>query len=306
VKPGIKIGTRGSALALVQARLVADALSVFFGAQPELVVVAVSGDEGPDASIQGKDRFVKELEQALLSGTVDLAVHSLKDLPADLPKGLVLAGVSKREDPREAWVCPVGQSPQALAQGSRVGTASLRRRAFLARLAPQLSCIPMRGNIDTRLRKCREGQAEALVLAAAGLNRLGRSAEITHVFDVLEFLPSPGQGFLGVQARAKDKNLIAACQQWQDLESRLCADTERAFLADLGGDCSVPVAAYARIENSMLVLDGWLSDAEGRQSLRLSMSGRKEDGFMVASLIAKRLLETGGAQLLERLRGRDS
>jgi hydroxymethylbilane synthase len=250
----IRVGTRGSALATAQARWVAERLP---GA--ELVVIETAGDRQRDRRFDeigdGRGVFTREIERALADGRVDVAVHSAKDLTGDMPAELEIGAVPEREDPRDACCGPypsLGETPA----GARIGTSSARRRGLLAELRPDLEVVPLRGNVDTRLRKLREGAADAILLAAAGLIRLGLESEIGFLLDPAEFVPEAGQGALAVQVRRGQRSLVEALDH---APSRQRLEAERARVAELGGGCTAPVAAYAWHERGELRLRSWVA-----------------------------------------------
>ena len=258
------IATRESRLAMWQAEHVRDLLSQRFGVTVELLGMTTRGDQILDRTLSkvgGKGLFVKELEVALEEKRADLAVHSLKDVPMDLPAGFALAAVLEREDPRDAFVSNRYATLADLPQGAKVGTSSLRRVVQLATLRPDLVVEPLRGNLDTRLRKLDEGQYDAIVLAAAGLVRLGLAARIKSRFDASQMLPAAGQGALGIEVRADDQVLRDALATLVDRPTWLAVHAERAVSRGLGGSCSVPLAAHAQWHGSTLQLHAALGDA---------------------------------------------
>jgi hydroxymethylbilane synthase len=248
----IRVGTRRSALALAQARLVAAELE-----DAQLVEIDTAGDRRRDLRFEqigdGRGVFTREIERALLAGEIDVAVHSAKDLTGDMPDGLVIGAIPPREDARDACCGPF-DSLAELPSGARVGTSSARRGGLLAQLRPDLQVVPLRGNVDTRLRKLDDGEADAIVLAAAGLLRLGLGARIAFLFDPAEFVPEAGQGALAVQVRAGEEHLVATLD---DPPSRELVEAERARVAELGGGCTVPVAAHAWHEEGELRMRTW-------------------------------------------------
>ena len=257
----LTIATRESRLALWQAEHVRDLLAARLGSRVQLLGMTTRGDQILDRTLSkvgGKGLFVKELEAALEEGRADLAVHSLKDVPMDLPTGFVLAAVLAREDPRDAWVSPRHATLADLPPGACVGTSSLRRVAQLAAQRPDLRIEPLRGNLDTRLRKLDEGQYDAIVLAAAGLVRLGLAARIRARFDVERMLPAAGQGALGIEVRSDDTELRAALATLIHRPTWLAVHAERAVSRGLGGSCSMPLAAHARWQGDALHLDAAL------------------------------------------------
>lgn len=301
----LRLGTRGSELALAQSRQVAGALEAAWpGLEVELVIVRTQGDRQADralASFGGKGIFTRELEEGLLEGSLDFAVHSLKDLPGQLPGGLVLAPAPPREDPRDALISRVPLA--ALPEGARLATGSPRRRAQLLALRPDLVCLEMRGNLPTRARKWREGQCEATVLALAGLNRLGLAqtglaSEEVHALDPSDCLPAPGQGLLGLEHRGDDARTAALLEALRCPASEAAAQAERAFLAELQGGCQAPAAAYARIEGGRLVLEAFLGRIDGSGSVRARREGRVEEAAELGRGAARELLDRGGRELL--------
>jgi hydroxymethylbilane synthase len=289
----IVIGTRGSKLALAQAEWVAERLRGL-GAETSLSVIRTSGDRQTSAPAEaGVGVFVKEIEEALLCGEVSLAVHSLKDLPTGPREGLEITAVPGREDPSDALVTRDGVRLSDLASGARVGTGSIRRAAQLRACRPDLVFAPVRGNVDTRLRKLEQGDFEGLVLAAAGLIRLGMAARITErlAFDIC--LPAPGQGALALQVRADDNATQSVVAQLDHAPSRTAVTVERAFLEQLGGGCAVPVGALAAVNGDRVVLDGVVGGREGDRLLRDRVVGSATAPEAVGVALAERLLSRG-------------
>lgn len=291
----IVLGTRGSTLALAQANLVADLLRAR-GHDARISILSTRGDreqERPVPELGGKGLFTAELEEALLEGSVDAAVHSLKDLPTEAPAGLVLAAVPRREDPRDALVSKEGRRLADLPKGARVGTASLRRKALLLHARPDLEIHPLRGNVDTRIRKVKEGDLHAAVLAAAGLKRIGRADAIA---ELLDFLPAPAQGAIGIQARADREPVLAALRSLEDRATAACAAAERELLRILEGGCSVPVGALAEPKGASLRLRALVAAPDG--SRVLSAEGEGADPLALGAAVARRLLDLGAGGLL--------
>jgi hydroxymethylbilane synthase len=283
----IRLGTRGSALALAQARLVAAALDD----EVELVAIKTSGDKrrrGGD-----KSRFVKEIEDALLAGRVDLAVHSAKDVPSELPTGLAIVGVPNRADARDA-LCGAS-SLEELPDGAVVGTGSLRRRAQLLALRPDLRVHELRGNVDTRLRRLADGEFAALVLAQAGLDRLGRAAEGA---PLPELVPAPGQGCLALEARADDERVAAAAAAVTDRATLTCLTAERALVAELGATCRTPIAAHADLRDGPLHLTAFAGMPDGSHWIRDTHEGAAEAPAAVGRAVAERMASAGASELL--------
>ena len=297
----VRIGTRGSALALAQARWVAQRLqSAHPGLHVELVTIRTTGDMRrgvPVAQVGTKGMFVKEIEDALLNGDVDVAVHSLKDLPGSLPDGLVLAAVPPRADPRDALVAP-DRTLETLPAGSCVGTSSLRRRAMLMAARPDLRVQELRGNLDTRLRKLKEGRYDGLLLACAGLDRLGMAGYISQRLPLHLFLPAPGQGFLGLECREDRPELRTLVEPLSDREAFLCASAERAFQRALGAGCSIPAGACAQIGENMLTLEVVLIAPDASIIFRQKEWGAPSQAEAIGERAAHAILERAGAELL--------
>ncbi|HVA00512.1 MAG TPA: hydroxymethylbilane synthase [Terriglobia bacterium] len=296
----IVIGSRGSRLALWQANWVKDRLQSL-GHEAEILIIKTSGDKLQSASLLAsgtKGLFIKEIEEALLAGQVNLAVHSLKDLPTEQPEGLVIAAVPEREDPRDVLVSKEGQNLHDLAEGARIGTGSLRRQAQLRALRPDLELIPLRGNVDTRLRKLDRGDCEALVLAGAGLKRLGLSSRITSWFSESEVCPAVGQGALALEVSSKDANVLSAVRPLDHPPTHCAVRAERAMLLSLGGGCQLPIAAYASQARGELRLTGVVADPAGTKILRATLSGSPENPETLGTRVAEELLRQGAHALL--------
>ena len=298
----LRFGTRGSRLAVAQSNQVADVLRAR-GLAVELVTIRTSGDRLADVALAdfgGKALFVKEIEEALLDGRVDAGVHSLKDMPALLPDGLCLVAFPPREDPRDVLLTRAGGGLDDLPRGARVATSSLRRRALLLARRPDLSVEPIRGNVDTRLRKLEEGLCDAMVMARAGLDRLGLKPEHAQLLSVEEFLPAVGQGILGVEMRAADQHLLQVFQALDDGAARAEALAERAFLRRLGAGCHTPVAGLARHAGATVEMDGLVSSPDGRIVIRGKTRGAMERAAAVGESLADQLLARGARRLLDR------
>ncbi len=311
----VRIATRGSALALAQSGVVARAVAEALGCETELVPIVTSGDrlaDTPLARVGGKGLFVKEIEEALLDGRADLAVHSAKDLPAATAPGLVLAAFPVRGDPRDALVArelgaqllalPGGARLLALPRGARVGTGSARRSSQLLALRPDLVIVPLRGNVDTRLRRLFERELDAILLACAGLDRLGRGEAIHERIDPDVLLPAVGQGTLALQARVGDA-LAEQLRALDDGLTRARLAAERAFLAALEGDCNVPLAAYAEpLAGARLRLRALVASPDGRSVVRSEQSGLVSEAEALGRRAGSEVLANGGAEILARLR----
>ncbi|GJL52598.1 MAG: porphobilinogen deaminase [Nitrospirales bacterium] len=306
-RASLVIGTRGSRLALWQAEWVKSQLQKI---APDVSVrlerIHTSGDkilDVPLAKIGGKGLFVKEIEEALLKGEIDLAVHSMKDVPSMLPDQLEIVCVPEREDPRDAWVCRDGTSFQNLRRGATIGTSSLRRQSQLLHHRPDLEIHMLRGNLDTRLKKLQQGQYDAIVLAAAGLRRLGWGQEISEYLSTEFCLPAIGQGALGLEGRVDDTFLKDLVVQLEDGSSRARVNAERAFLTRLEGGCQVPIGGYAVINDSQLLLDGLIASVDGKQYIRETICGSLGDAEALGVELAERLLAAGGQPILQEIYG---
>jgi hydroxymethylbilane synthase len=299
----LRIGTRGSALALWQARSIARTLGNSAGGEPEILVIKTSGDKFQQASfseIGGKGVFIKELEDALLEGRIDLAVHSMKDVPTEMPEGLTIAAIGKREDVRDALLSSSGANLASLPPGARVGTSSLRRQSQLLYARRDLRVLELRGNVDTRIAKLKRGDYDAIVLAKAGLDRLDLSGNITEVLPPEVSLPAAGQGAIGIEARAGDTETLRFLALLEDAETRSAVTAERSALAGLGGGCQVPIGAWGRVENGQLALDVAVLSPDGTQRMWEKDSGSPEEAEAIGKRIAQKLRESGAAALLDR------
>jgi hydroxymethylbilane synthase len=307
-KMKLRIGTRGSKLALTQSEWVKEKIETRHSdVQVELVRIKTTGDkilDSPLSKIGGKGLFVKEIEEALLSKRIDLAVHSMKDVPAVLPDGLIMATFPEREDPRDAFLSVKYQSLEELPLGARVGTGSLRRSAQLLHMRSDLELVPMRGNVDTRLGKLETGEYEAIILAAAGLKRLGLEDRISQILVKEKLLPAIGQGALGLEVRREDSRTISWIDFLNHRETEVAVKAERAFLKEMEGGCQVPLGAFCRSENGQLHLEGMVAELDGSRVLRDRMSGTEEDAEKMGITIARRLLAAGADEILDRVYGR--
>jgi hydroxymethylbilane synthase len=303
----LRIATRKSQLALWQAEHVAALLREKHPSLAiELVPLSTLGDRIQDrslAAIGGKGLFIKELEVAIEDLRADIAVHSMKDVPAELPQGLVIAAVLKRADPRDALVTTSGaQRLEDLPRNACVGTSSLRRQAQIRALRPDLRIEALRGNVDTRLRKLEAGGMDAIVLACAGLIRLGLESRITARLDPLVCLPAVTQGVIGIECRANDARTLGLLRALEDPDTRKVMLAERAFAARLGGSCQSPIAAYATLEAGRIRIEGLVAEPDGSRLLRDSSSGSAENPAALGRELAERMLSAGAGPLLERLR----
>jgi hydroxymethylbilane synthase len=298
----LRIGTRGSALALWQAKSIAGALREKVGVETEIVIIKTSGDKFQQTSfsqIGTKGVFIKELEDALLDERIDLAVHSMKDVPTELPAGLTIGAICKREDVRDALLSSSGASLDTLPKGARVGTSSLRRQSQLLHARPDLRMLELRGNVDTRIEKLRRGDYDAIVLAKAGLDRLGLGGNITQVLPPEVSLPAAGQGAIGIEARSGDAETLRSLKPLEDAETRSGVTAERSALAGLGGGCQVPIGAWGRVEKGKLLLDVVVLSPDGAQRLSERSSGNPDQAEVIGQLVARKLRESGAAALLE-------
>jgi hydroxymethylbilane synthase len=300
----LRIGTRGSPLALFQAYAVRDALCAKHGLDPARIaieVVRTSGDaiqDRPLAEIGGKGLFIKELEQALLAGTIDLAVHSAKDVPTRLPDGLRLAACLAREDARDAFISDKAASLADLPKGARLGTSSPRRQALAKRLRPDLVIVSLRGNVETRLRKMSEGVADATVLAFAGLKRLDMPHIATRVMSEDEFLPAAGQGAITVEVRSDDSGVVDLVRAIDDADTSTALAAERAFLDVLDGSCKTPIAAFAAIEGDSLRFRGVLASPDGSAAHDIAGTGSRRDAAEIGAEAGREVKRRAGTGFL--------
>ncbi|HTP79192.1 MAG TPA: hydroxymethylbilane synthase [Bacteroidota bacterium] len=305
----VVLGTRGSELARLQTSLIARLLTDRY---PELSVEAVhiktTGDrilDSPLSKIGDKGLFTKEIESALLEKRIDLAVHSLKDLPTFIPAGLAVAAVTKREDVRDVFIAHPGRKFRALAdvpQAGKIATGSLRRKCQLLNLRPDLEIVDLRGNLHTRREKLERSDWDGMLLAFAGVKRLGWEKMIAEILPVTRVLPAVGQGALAVEAREKDDELMEILRPFDDLETRRATDAERALLRRLEGGCQIPIGAHGRFEDGMLKLDAMVGSLDGKRMVRGSVAGRMEDGTALGVKLAEQLIEQGADKILDEIR----
>ena len=305
----LRLGTRGSALALVQARTVAALLKARTSTDCEIVVIKTSGDKMADArlsEIGGKGLFVKEIEEALLAGTIDLAVHSSKDMPALIPAGLEVRATLPREDPRDALVLPApatsipfDEAVRRLGAAARVGTSSVRRVAQLTALLPHAQFVPFRGNLDTRLRKLDQGDVHAIILAAAGLRRLGMASRITMTLPATACVPSPGQGIVAVEIRANDDAVRQIISRIDDADASVALEAERAVVEALGGGCQTPIGALARpVDADTLELVAVVAALDGSRIVRATATGPRRDAAALGWRAGQDLIAQGAGVIL--------
>jgi len=304
----IHIGTRGSKLALWQAHWVqGKLLKTHPTLSVEIIVIKTKGDkilDVPLAKVGGKGLFVKEIEDALLEGKIDLAVHSMKDMPAELPGGLTIGAIPQRENPLDVLVSKRGCLAD-LPEGARIGTSSLRRAAQILFSRPDMRIDPLRGNLDTRLRKLDTGGMDAIVLAAAGIRRLGLKHRITEYLDSGVMLPAAGQGALCIEVRTGDEDTGALIGELDHAETRTVVLGERAFLHRLGGSCQVPIAAHGRIEGKRFELSGLVAEPDGSRIFREVLTGPAATSGRIGTELAEKLMDQGAMTIIEKLQGQD-
>ena len=301
----LRIGTRGSQLALYQANWVRERLvQVHPDLNVTLITIKTTGDkiqDAPLARIGGKGLFVKEIEEALIQKRVDLAVHSIKDVPAELPKELYLSAITKREDPRDVFISKDGKNMRELRQGAKIGTSSLRRQAQLLHFRKDLKLIPLRGNLDTRLKKLEKENLDGIVLAMAGVKRLGFESRITEIIPVEISLPAIGQGALGIETRKGDKDVEERIHFLNDLPSAIAVSAERAFLKKLEGGCQVPIAAFAQVIDSNVSIDGLVGSIDGKRLVKHRLQGPTEKAESLGIELAEILLGKGAKGILDEV-----
>ena len=297
----LRIGSRGSPLALAQAREVQSRLAAARGLaleQIEIKTIRTTGDaiqDRPLSASGGKGLFTKEIEAALLSGAVDLAVHSTKDLPGSLPDGLALAAFLPREDARDAFISGKAKTLHDLHQGAVIGTSSPRRRALVKRLRPDVAIVALRGNVETRLRKLDAGEADATLLAVAGLKRLGLLAAATAIFDIADFIPAVGQGAIGIETRADDEPTRALLAAIDDADTATAVTAERAFLAALDGSCRTPIAGHARVQAGVVSFRGMIVKPDGSAALEVVRAGRRAEAAALGADAGEELKRRAGS-----------
>jgi len=298
-----KIGTRGSKLALMQTSFVADKLrKIMPETNIEICVIKTSGDIMQDVSlltIGGQGVFVKELEDALLSKKIDLAVHSMKDVPGETPDELMFAAILPREDMRDVLVSRDNIKMESMPKGAKIGTGSQRRGAQIKAILPDINIVPLRGNIDTRLKKIETENLTGVILAAAGMKRMGLAERITQFLPVETMLPAVGQGALGLQIRKMDIDLIKICASLNDTTTATEVTAERSFLRSLGGGCRLPIAALGKLEGQRLSLEGMIAAPDGSTMIREKVNGSREDAEELGETLANIILEKGGKKLLD-------
>lgn len=301
----LKIGTRGSALALYQANETRKRLCLAHGMPEtafEVVVISTSGDriqDRPLSEVGGKGLFTKEIEEALLFGAIDIAVHSSKDMPTQLPDGLMLAAFLEREDPRDAFIGHQVAKLNDLPQGATIGSSSLRRQAQIRRIRPDLSVVMFRGNVPTRLKKVADGAVDGTLLALAGLKRLGLDAAVTEILPVDTFLPAPGQGAICIECRGADAGARAMLSMIAHADTTTALKCERAFLAALDGDCRTPLAGHAVVANGQIDFTGLVLSPDGQQSHEITDAGPAADAGVIGTRAAMRIREKAGVDFFK-------
>ncbi|MBA3012847.1 MAG: hydroxymethylbilane synthase [Proteobacteria bacterium] len=313
MKKNIRIGTRGSQLALWQAHHIKSSIETLF---PEIgvdiITISTKGDritDRPLALVGGKGLFVKEIETALIENEIDIAVHSMKDMPGQLPEGLVIGAIPERENPYDILISRQNKQLADYPANARIGTSSLRRGSQLKAIRPDLEILSIRGNLDTRIKKLQSGEYDAIVLAAAGLRRLGQANEITQYLDETIMVPAVGQGALCIETRKNDAKIVPIMEKLDHGPTRICVTGERAFLKQIEGSCHIPVACYGRIREDLVILTALVASEDGRQVVKrqISCAAASPVNIIVEQgrLLANQLLENGGKQILESLNSND-
>ena len=311
----LRLGTRGSQLALYQANAAKALLKLRVGIDSEIVVIKTSGDrlaEAPLTAVGGKRLFVKEIEDALLDGSIDVAVHSSKDMPVVLPEGLTIAAALERDDPHDAIVLPGDEAPTfrfieelvaSLGESPRIGTSSVRRTAQITRVIPTARFLPIRGNLDTRLRKLDAGEFDALVLAAAGLKRLDRGSRISATLPVTACVPAPGQGVIALEAREDNTRVRELALRINDWRAAAALAAERALVRRLEGGCQMPIGAYAAVDGTEMQLQAVVISLDGAQAVRADGTGSPDNPQALGARVAEQLLADGAADILAAVQG---
>lgn len=305
MRPLLRIGTRASLLAVTQSTWVKDQIeNQYPDTTVELVRITTKGDkilDVPLAKVGGKGLFVKEIEDALLANEVDIAVHSMKDVPTELPEDLHVAIIPERETAADAFVSVHHKSIDHLPQGATIGTSSLRRKSQLAAMRPDLNIRDLRGNLDTRLKKMEQGEYDAIILAGAGLNRLGMQKRITALFTPTQMLPAIGQGSLGLELRKDDTELLEGLQFLHHSHTATTVSAERAFLIRLDGGCQVPIGAHATLDGDKVILTGLVASVDGTTILKDSIEGSAVEAAQLGTQLAETLLDRGGKAILDEV-----
>lgn len=302
------IGTRGSKLALWQSEYIKGLVEEITGLPVELKIIKTTGDkilDVPLAKVGGKGLFTKELEVELMAGTVDLCVHSMKDVPTELPEGLGICAMPPRVDPRDVIVSGAGYNLDSLPQGAKLGTSSLRRRSQVVAMRPDLEIVDVRGNLDTRMSKAENGELDAVILAAAGIKRLGWESRITHFIEPEQMVSAVGQGAIGVEIREDDEFMADVCAKIADPDTMTCVTAERVVMRKLEGGCQVPIGAYARLNGDVLMMDGMVGSVDGSTILREHLEGPASDPIALGEAMVAALLALGADKVLAAIRDAD-
>ena len=302
------IGTRGSKLALWQSEYIKAKLEEVTGLPVRLVIIKTTGDkilDVPLAKVGGKGLFTKELEVELLAGRVDLCVHSMKDVPTELPEGCIIAAMPERVDPRDAIVSGAGYTIASLPEGAKLGTSSLRRRSQVVHLRPDLEIVDVRGNLDTRMSKAENGELDAVILASAGITRMGWADRISSYVPVLHMVPAVGQGAIGIEIREDDEYMLHVCEQIGHPETMECVTAERVVMNSLEGGCQVPIGAYARYEDGTLTMDAFVGSVDGATIIREQLCGDAGQPEELGTAMVTRLRCLGADAILAEIRSAD-
>jgi hydroxymethylbilane synthase len=304
-RAALTIGTRGSKLALWQSEYIKGLVEEITGLPVGLKIIKTTGDkilDVPLAKVGGKGLFTKELEVELAAGTVDLCVHSMKDVPTELPEGLYIAAMPPRVDPRDALVSGAGYTLETLPQGARVGTSSLRRIAQVRNLRPDVEIVDVRGNLDTRMRKAENGEVDIVILASAGITRMGWADRITGYIPTGQMVSAVGQGAIGIEIREDDELMRDVMARIADTDTMTCVTAERVVMRTLEGGCQVPIGAYARIEGEKLVMDAIVGSVDGSTIVRYHLEGSPAEPEMLGAAMVDRLLDLGAGEVLAEVR----
>ena len=299
------IGTRGSKLALWQAEYIKGLVEEITGLPVELKIIKTTGDKILDVPLNkvgGKGLFTKELEVELMAGTVDLCVHSMKDVPTELPEGLYISATPERVDPRDALVSGAGYSLETLPQGAKVGTSSLRRIAQVRSLRPDVEIVDVRGNLDTRMRKAETGEVDVVILASAGITRMGWADRITGYIPTESMVSAVGQGAIGIEIRENDEFMREVCEKINHAETFVCVTAERVVMKKLEGGCQVPIGAYARLDGDTMIMDAVVGKVDGSTILRTALTGPASDPVALGDAMVAALLDLGAHEILAAIR----
>ncbi len=305
----LRIGTRGSKLALRQTEIFLEKLLLHFkGIETEIIKISTKGDKLTDvplAKIGSKGIFVKEIEEALLRKEIDIAVHSLKDMPSEVQEGLVLAGVLKRESPADAFISSEVNSLHSMGEGDVIGTSSLRRKVIIKKHFPHIKVEELRGNLDTRIRKMKEGRYKGIIVSYAGLIRMGWEHEAKEILPIDLFVPACGQGVIGIECRREDEEIINLIGEISDNDTMIEIKAERTFLKELGGGCQVPLGVNARIKDGKIFLIAFISSLDAERFIQIKMEGEREHPEELGKRATEAILKMGGKRILEEIYGRN-